>query len=154
GYARCDAEGGVQILPADADLDDPATWLPLGRVLELLKQARAPRRLLVLDLQSPPAGTRPTILLDDLAESVARDVERLPDDRRLVLCSAGPGQRAWASEVLERSAFGHYFDDGLRGRADTDRDGRVTVRELAAYMQQRVDRWAMRTREAHQRPVL
>ena len=54
--ARTTVGGTVQILPADADPGDPATWLPLSRVLEVLSRASARRRLLILDLAGPPPG--------------------------------------------------------------------------------------------------
>ena len=152
-YARTDAAGGVQILPADADLSDPATWLPLQRVLELLTKSAARHRLLVLDLE-PLALARREVIFDDIAACVPHDLDAVPDSRRLVLCSCAPGQRALSSEILERSVFGHYVEEGLRGAADADGDGRVSVHELAAYTKARADRWARRTREARQTPTL
>src|SRR5262249_26270200 len=46
--ALTDGAGRVQLLPADADPDDPATWLPLRGALEQLRECPA-RKLLILD---------------------------------------------------------------------------------------------------------
>jgi hypothetical protein len=153
-YARTDAAGQVQLLPADCDPGDPVTWLPLREVLTQLRQAAARRRLLVLDLERPPAGPRRTVLLDDVWSCVEGDLKAVPDAGRLVLCACSPGQQTWASEVLGRSAFGHYFEDGLRGRADANGDGRVSARELGAFVRARVDRWSRLARGVRQTPVL
>ena len=162
--ARTDAAGQVYLLPADAHLDDPSTWLPLRRVLELLKQSDARRRLLILDLQAPHVGLperqvgsvrpRGPILLDDVAACVPKDLEAVPDNRRLVLSSCAAGQKPLASEALRRSVFGHYLEEGLRGWADASGNGRVTVRELAAFVSSHVERWAWTVGNARQTPVL
>ncbi len=63
------------------------------------------------------------------------------------------------SEELGRSVFSYYFEEGLRGYADGyasdgERDRRITVRELAAFVRARVDRWAQRNRAIRQTPML
>lgn len=153
GLARLDASGRIHLLCADADLDDPGTWLPLERVLQLLRQGRAAHRLLLLDLDTPAEAAR-GIVLDDLASALPAVLDAVPDRGRLVLFSRGAGQTAWASEVMGRSAFGHYVEEALRGIADASGDGRVSARELAAFVRARVDRWARTVRAARQTPVL
>jgi hypothetical protein len=152
--ARTDAEGQVHLLPADADLDDAATWLPLRRVLELLAQSESRRRLLILDLEPPRVAPRQTVLLDDVAACIPNDLAAVTDGRRLVLCSCSAGQTPLTSEVLKRSVFGHYLEEGLRGWADGSNRGRVTVRELADFVRRRVERWAEKVRQTRQTPVL
>jgi hypothetical protein len=154
GYARLDEAGRTHILPADADLFDPSTWLPLQKMLVLFGQARNRSKLLILDLESPPATTRRTVIPEDVWSGVARDLEAVPDAKRFVLCSGAPGQQAWSSEVLGRSVFSHYLEEGLRGRADRNGNGRISVRELADFLRARVDRWARRARGARQTPTL
>src|SRR5581483_4262520 len=77
-----------------------------------------------------------------------------------VLWACAPGQHSLASEDLGHSAFAYYLRQGLQGAADgytADgqggvRDSRVTVRELARFVQARVPRWADRTRATAQTP--
>jgi hypothetical protein len=153
GLARLDAAGHIHLLPADADLDEPATWLPLARVLEALA-GRSHRHLLLLDLEAPVDDPRTGVVRDDLAAALPAELEAVPDAHRLVLSARDAVQQSWASEVLGRSAFGHYVEEGLRGQADASGDGRVSARELARFVRSRVDRWARQARQARQTPVL
>jgi hypothetical protein len=148
GYARCDDNGEVQILPADADPYDSATWFSLVRVLDLLRWANAKHRLLILDLVVPYSA-----LLNDIPQCVERDALAVPDPARLILLPHSPGQLSLASDYLGRSVFGHYLDEALRGRGDSNKDGRVMVLELAAFLAHRVDRWTQKTRGERQTPM-
>src|SRR5205823_4080359 len=46
------------LLPANARLGDPTTWLDFEEVLALLQRCPAPHKLLILDLTHPIAGAR------------------------------------------------------------------------------------------------
>src|SRR5205823_385580 len=99
------------------------------------------------------------IILNDVAARVKDDLAAVPDSRRQVLCVCSPGQKSLGSEDLNRSVFGYYLEQGLGGWADGYnpegiRDGRVSVHELAAFLQARVDRWAVLNRSSRQTPVL
>ncbi len=85
--------------------------------------------------------------------------KRCQNPRRLVLCPCSPGQVSLASQPVGRSIFSFYFEEGLRGWADGygsrgSHDGWITVRELEAFLQARVDRWAQRNRGLRQTPIL
>ncbi len=151
GNARTDAEGHVHLLPATADLGDPTTWLPLRRVLELLRRSPARNKLLVLDVGWPLASPALGTLRDDVPAQVEADLAAVEDARRLVLCPCGPGQVSLASEAKGRSVFGLYLEEGLR---KAQREGPVSVRELADFVRDRVDGWARRNRQRRQVPVL
>jgi hypothetical protein len=151
--------GEVFLLPGDADPDNPATRLALGDVLQKLKKCPAPNKLLILDIAHGPAQPRLGAFSSDVAEAIPEEVEALDDPNLLVLCSCSPGQVALTSEVLGRSVFGYYVEQGLRGWADgfqgaNKRDGRVSAKELAAFVQARVDRWALQNRDMRQTPLL
>lgn len=149
--------GEVVLLPADAT---PDSGLRLADVLGYLKQCRAEHRLLILDVMKPAAADpRLGLLYDDVADRVADEVQANPDPGLLVLLACSPGQASLVSEELGQSVFGYYLAEGLRGKADgqgqpAERDGRVSVRELAEYVARRVDRWAWQNRAAHQVPKL
>ncbi len=153
-YAREDGQGRTQILPADADPNDPVTWLPLQKILQQFRGATSRQKLLILDLVTPPKSLRRTVVLDNIWQAVQRDLEAVPDADRLVLGAASPGQEAHASEVLGQSVLAWYLSDGLRGRADVNQNGRITARELANYVRVRVDRWTWRVRRSRQTPFL
>ena len=48
----------------------------------------------------------------------------------------------------------YYVEQGLGGNADRSGDGRITTRELAAYVRDRVGRWARQVRGLTQTPAL
>jgi hypothetical protein len=151
--------GKVAVVAADANPDDPGTRLPLGKVLELLRECPARHRLLILDVMRPLGDPRLGILNEDVAGAVQAEVAAAGDPNLLVLCACAPGQTALTSAALGRSVFAWYVEQGLRGRADGwladgRRDGHVSVRELAAFVRSRVDRWAVRNRDSRQTPVL
>jgi hypothetical protein len=151
-------EGKVQILPGDADLDDPSTWLSLDEVLQAIGRCQTKHKLLILDLMRPVADPALGILTDE----VARHVQELLDKQTpsfFVLSACSRGQVSHVSEEEKLSVFGHYLERGLRGHADGfgangKTDGRVSVSELAEFVRQYVDRWAVQNRGGRQTPYL
>src|SRR5262249_21784238 len=53
------------------------------------------------------------------------------------LWASAKGEAAQESQELAGSVFTHFLTSGLRGGADTDRDGRVTLAELYTYAYRR-----------------
>ena len=149
--------GNLLILPADASPDDPATWLRLSEVLAKLKACPAKQKLLVLDLVPCEASAWRGCVYHDLAAAIAPELDAVPDADRFVLCSAAPGQTAHVAPEVGQTIFAHYFREGLRGDADGYgdlRDGHITVKELAAFVQARVERWATHNSGERQTPML
>jgi hypothetical protein len=152
-------DGDVFLLPGDADLRDPATWLSLNDLLALLHACPAPHQLLILDIAHPLADARLGVLGNDVAEPLEARLKGLDDPRLLVLCPCAAGQAALASADLGGSVFGFYLRRGLSGLCDGAgpggrRDERLTVRELYAFARPRVERWAWEDRRARQTPQL
>ncbi len=68
------------------------------------------------------------------------------------LTSASADESAQESERLQASIFTHYFLSGLRGAADTSRDGRVTLGEAYQYAFAETLARTTSTRAGPQRP--
>jgi hypothetical protein len=159
-YAAVREDGVVCLLPADARLDDPATWLPIREVLDLVKACPTKHKLFLLDVMKPLTDARAGLLSTEVAEPLRPMLEPLKGEPGLhVLCACSPGQVSLTSEELGHSAFVYYLLEGLAGRADgqvegTKPDGVVSVKELAAYVARQVQRWAWHTHAAWQTPVL
>ena len=158
-------DGGVFLLPGDANLEERHKWVGIDEVLQMLAAARAPKRLMLLSIMQPLNVPLLGPLDDDVAtplDSVLKeelkkwDSSKRADESLFVLCAAGPGQAAHVSEELGASAFAYYLYEGLRGAADgTDEEnGLVSAKELAAYVRRRVERWSRVARGAEQTPVL
>ena len=149
--------GQLFILPSDALPDDPSTWVRFRDILEALEACPSKQKLLVLDLAPPLVSAWRGYVYHDLGAAIPRELDAVPDAQRLVLCSCAPGQTPHGSAELGESVFAHYFQAGLRGDADGCgdlRDGHISVKELAAFVQARVQRWALRVRGESQTPVL
>jgi hypothetical protein len=149
----------VALLPADARLDDPSTWLFLDAVLDALKDCPAEKRLLLLDLCEPVVAPAAGVLTSDVADLLndALLAQVNVDKGLQVLAACAPGQASLTSEELGRSVFAHYLLEGLAGKADGAGDGKadgvVSVQELQAYVVAGVARWAWTTRRQWQTPV-
>ncbi|MCI0457971.1 MAG: caspase family protein [Gemmataceae bacterium] len=153
--------GKVFVLPGDARLEDETTWVPLEEVLDYLRECPSRRKLLILDLMQPFTAPRFGVLADDVPARVRAtlDANAAQDPDLLTLMACAPGQHSLASPELGHTAFVYYLREGLRGRADGygkrgNPDGRISVRELAAFVTARVDRWAQQTRGTRQTPQL
>jgi hypothetical protein len=160
-FAATTPEGELCVLPGDARLDQPSTWLSLREVLALIQACPARHKLLLLDLMQPFTDPPSGIFAYDVAVRLHPLLEELvPQDKYLrVLCACSPGQVSLASEELGHTVFGYFLLQGLRGRADGHNpsgsmDGRVSVLELADYVRTQVDRWAWQNRRTRQTPLL
>jgi hypothetical protein len=158
-HVICDGSGTLFILPGDASIDDPNTWIRFHDVLEGLKACPSKRKLLVLDVARPIADPRLGVLANDVAARIPEALNKVEDPDRLVLCSCSPGQVSLTSEDVGLSVFGYYFELALSGWADgynaeNRRDGRVSAREVGDFVRLHVDRWAARNRKAQQMPAL
>ena len=150
--------GQLMVLPADADPNDPVAWLPFKNILESLAQCRVHHKLLIVDVMQGVADPRLALLSGDVATWIGEELKAVPDERRLAP-SCSPGQTTHVSEILGRSIFNFFLEDGLRGWADGagrngSSDGIVTAAELADYLAVQVDDWARRNRNSRQRPFV
>lgn len=152
--ASVDGTGGVYLLPADPSGDSPRNRLTLAELLAAVRDCPARHKLLILNLTQPAEDPLFVPPSGDLSAAIFSTLESVPDGNRLVLVACGPGQTPFASPELGRSVFSFYLEAGLKGAASDDRDGRVSVRELASFVRTRVNRWAMENRGVAQAPVL
>jgi hypothetical protein len=157
GIALPGADGRVLIVPADGSPGHEAGWLPLREVLEKLQACRSRHKLLVFDWLPPPALDRVGYVYHDVAELLPAELAAVPDADRLVLSACAPGQQPLHSDELGGAVFAHYFEQALLGHADgygAPRDTRITTAELTAFLQARVERWAIHNRGQRQTPTL
>lgn len=129
--------------PADAQLGDKATLIPLGAIYDALKGCDAGFKLLLVDAcRNNPltelgrdAG-RPVVDLP----SLSRPLKAKPPGGVAALFSCSPGERAFELPELEHGVFFHYVIKALEGEADADADGSVDIAELTSFATRRVYR--------------
>jgi hypothetical protein len=143
----------VYVLPADADPDKQSQWIDVREILEAFQACPAKKKLLILDLAHALVNPRWGVLSDRVAETL-EDYFGKNQPPFPVLCSCSAGQSSLTSEVLQGSVFAYWLDQGLQGRADTNDSQSVTVKELARFVEEQVDRWARANRGQRQQPRL
>src|SRR5262249_61454546 len=110
----------------------------------------------------PFADPRLGVFGNDVADRLQDALEKRQGESSLsfpVLCCCTRGQVPLIWEEKQRSAFGYFLDEGLRGHADgfnpeRKQNQRVSVRELADFVRERLVRWAPRSRPARLTPTL
>ncbi len=159
-------DGKLCLIPGNPHPDDPAEWVPVEEVLDAIKDSPAKGKLLVLDLAHPVADPFSGLLRDDAADrldALLTARQRAGDLPFPVLTPCSPGEASLPADPERCSGFAFYLAEGLRGAADgyrpgrtdaRDRDGEVTVPELAAFLAGRVARWARIAHDRRQTPKL
>ena len=145
------------LVPIDADPDDLySTGFPMDEMQTIFSRIEADQVVVFLDAcYSGAAGGR-TFASRRTRASRVDDLflDRLTRSKGRVIVSA-----ARASEVslelpeLGHGVFTHYLIQGVRGTADLDRDGIVSLQELYQYLEQQVSQKS-RAAGGNQHPVM
>ena len=105
--------------------------LSLGALRAQVEAVPAALRVLVIDACSSGAAAR---LKGGRRVSPATTVELEPTTRgTVVISSSGPAEPSQEWDSLTGSLFTHHWLGALRGQADADHDGRVTLLEAYGY---------------------
>ena len=137
GHGFKDREGKLYLAPIDCDpADPPATGISVAWFREQIAACQAEVKLLVLD--ACHAGGEKGI--DDAPGVSAKE---LGDPFRdltgvVTLASSTSEEKSQIWEEKEQSLFSYWLDQGLRGHADRDGDGSVTIDELYGYVYRNV----------------
>ena len=138
-------------LTQDAEANDLAASAVSDTDLrKFLGDIRAERLLVMIDACYASAtvnGTR------DAAKGLHDVLGKFTGKGHAVLSAAGNGEEALEANDLRHSVFTYYLLEGLRGKADDNRDGVVVLPELTDYLDQHVSDEAARRRGV-QRPVV
>jgi uncharacterized caspase-like protein len=145
------------LVPIDADPNDLyATGLPMDELQTIFDRIEAERIVVFLDAcYSGAAGGRTFTS----ARTRAAKVDEIFLDRLTRSSGRAIVTAARASEVsvelpeLGHGVFTYYLLQGLRGTADLDRDGIVSLQELYQYLEQEVSRKS-RSANGNQHPVM
>ena len=151
GHGMRGEDGEDYLVPLDGKQDDPEhTMLSTRRIRELLRASGAGQILMFLDCCRNVVSGRPVGAGDFGARSLA-EAQGAPD--LVVFQSCSPGEISRELRDRPRGAYSVYLEEGLRGAADADSDGLITVGELQRYVRVEVGDWA-RQEGTTQRPVV
>ncbi|MCZ2342099.1 MAG: carboxypeptidase regulatory-like domain-containing protein [Bacteroidales bacterium] len=171
GYAITTPDEDIQLIPADAEPPLLQLGISIQHIMREMMLAPPRRKLLVLDLSPPPPNPFLGFLRHDTVADIPALYEQLLTERAqdsasnntgelFVLLSCSRGQRPNNSQILGRTVFGYYFEQGLQGGAlpwETSQNAwnhRISVRSLAAFLRARVDRWVRENHGERQTPIL
>ena len=145
------------LIPADADPDDLySTALPMDEMQTIFSRVEAERMVVFLDAcYSGAAGgrtfsskrTRASNLDDQFLERLTRS------KGRAIITASRPSEVSIELPELGHGIFTYYLVEGLKGAADLNKDGIVTVQELYEYLEQQVAKKS-RSVGGNQHPVM
>jgi len=73
---------------------------------------------------------------------------------KLVLAASAENQLSWEDPKLGHGVFTYFLIEGLKGEADLDGDYKVTVKELSAYLKEKVPKYVEKNFGVEQEPQL
>lgn len=114
--------------PEDADPDQPnSTIISIERIYEQMNLTKATNKLLIVDA-----------CRNDLRRSVSGSVQPnklpIPPPGIVLLSSCNEKEFSYEDKDLRHGVFTHFFIDGIRGNADRNGDGFISLMELTAYV--------------------
>jgi tetratricopeptide (TPR) repeat protein len=139
--------------PVDAELTDRSTLISLDEIYQQLDRCQAQRKLLLVDAcrndpQSELSRSRAEVEL----ESVTRPQDETVPGGIVALFSCSAGQRSFEYPDLKHGIFFYHVLEALKGAADANGDGKVTLDELTAYAKQNTQAFAHLKLESRQIP--
>lgn len=127
------------------------TAIPLSRVRQVVEQAPARAKVIILDACHSGAdigGKGPKPMSAEFLKHVFEQAEGMA-----ILASCKQGQLSYEWRVRERSVFTHHLVEALAGQADRDEKGFVTVQDVNRHVVDGVKLWASQ-RNVSQTPTL
>ncbi|HEU5381658.1 MAG TPA: caspase family protein [Ktedonobacteraceae bacterium] len=152
-----DGKSSHYLIPYDCNLDDlEGTAIGNVEFAQLLHAIRAPRLLVLLDGcyaggfdEVKGKGTGQGIFRYETRQEAQAYYDQLAQgEGRVILASSRSTETSRASSALNNSLFTHYLVEGLRGKAHTQGDGLIRVRDLSNYIEKQV------AKHEAQRPVM
>jgi uncharacterized caspase-like protein len=125
------------LLPYDAIPDDLyATALPMDEIKKIFNRINSDRLIFICDACYSGASGGRTISLTGLRSSISDAfLDRIVKGKgRVIITASGPNEVSSESDELQHGVFTYFLLKGLKGEADTDSDGLITVDELYKYV--------------------
>jgi hypothetical protein len=131
------------LLPYDADPKDLyATALPMGEISRIFSRIRSERLVFIADSCYSGASGGRTIGIADIRANISEAfLERIAGGKgRVIITASGANEVSEENDELQHGVFTYYLVEGLRGKADADKDGLITIDEVYRYVSEHVPR--------------
>lgn len=164
GHGIVDEQGRACIIPADAasrgDVGEPpyaksARWLAVAELVKRLDEIRpSVKKLLALDCGRLDENWAAGLLYNGFSEALTAAVGNARSVA--ILNSAAARQLACPAPELQGTPFGFYLAQALIGdpAADDNRNGKISLQEVARFVRARVSNWVRANRYDEQLPLL
>lgn len=129
------------ILPHNADPKDLyASAMPMSEVARIFNRISSERLVFISDTcYSGGSGGRTVPVLGVRASISATHLDRLSQGKgRVILTASDANEVSVEKDELKHGVFTYYLLEGLRGKADLDGDGMITVDEIYRYVYMKV----------------
>jgi hypothetical protein len=129
------------ILPYQADPKDLyASALPMNEVSRIFQRIAAERLIFIADTcYSGAAGGRTIPVVGTRANLSGTFLERLAQGRgRVILTASDANEVSVEKDEFQHGVFTYYLLEALRGKADFDGDGAITLDEVYRYVSSKV----------------
>lgn len=143
GHGVMDDHGRLYLAAQDTESGLlSASAISANFITDTMDSSRSKRKVLILDCCHSGAFFRDTKAVTG-AKAVTKKTFEGDGYGKVVLTATDSTQYAWSSDdqvigKTENSVFTHFLIEGLRGAADTDSDGRITLDELYDYVAQNI----------------
>ena len=129
------------LLPYDADLNDLfASSISMDEVTKIFQRISAERLIFIADTcYSGASGGRTLVTSRTRANLSDKFYERISKGKgRIIISSSSANEISKEDDTLQHGIFSYHMLEGLKGRADQDGDGIITVSELFSYISRTV----------------
>jgi len=132
------------LVPMNGSRDDTGTLLSLSWLNDQINESKARTRMLILDACHAGSASKG---VGGVAPSAVKPVQTL----MLLSCSAR--EQSYPDKAGGVSVFTRFLVEGLSGKADRNKDKRVTHEELFSHLQKAMADWCLASGKT-QTPVL
>jgi hypothetical protein len=126
------------LLPYDADPKDLyASAIPMREISYIFDRIRSERLIFIVDsCYSGASGGRTISTTGGYRASISETfLDRIAGGRgRIILSASAANEVSEEKDELKHGVFTYFLLDGLLGKADTDKDGVITVDEIYGYV--------------------
>ena len=129
------------LLPYDANLNDLySTSIAMKEIKTIFQRIRAERLIFIADTcYSGAAGGRTMLAYKSRATLSERFFERISRGKgRVIISACSANEISKEDDNYKHGIFSYYLLKGLRGEADYDADGIITVNELFSFLSRKV----------------
>jgi uncharacterized caspase-like protein len=129
------------LLPVDTDPADLyTTAMPMVEVARILNRIRSERIVFIADACYSGASGGRTVNVSGMRANIGDGyLDRVVGGRgKVIITASSANEVSVEKDELQHGVFTYYLIDGLKGKADWDRDGMVTVDEAYRYVYEQV----------------